>query len=119
MATKSIWSILDAILQPAVDAYGRLRGVEPVDGKCPEGYQMVAGKCQLIKCPTGYEMTANGCALVGSGGGGIGATAPCPSGYKQKANGACVKKSSTTLIIGGVLIVGTITFFAIKKLKKS
>lgn len=92
---KSIWNVLDAILQPAVQIYTDIRGVKTDGGGLPNGQ------------PNG-------------GGLPVPPPSPCDEGFIFK-NGKCVKQTqrlSPIIIAGFVLAVGAGGYFLWKKYKK-
>ena len=110
---KSIWDILDAVLQPAVDAYGNLR--------CNDGYTYNSALKRCIPdnsgTGTGGGTGGGSSILLGGGGTGTGGTGTggtgTGGGYTPPP-----KKFPVALVAGGVLVLGTVAFFVIKKMKK-
>ena len=113
---KSIWDVLDAVLQPAVNAYDNLRGI------CPAGstYNTATKKCVPNATTNsgifGGLFPPTGTTGVGSGGTGTGTTIPALP-FEPVATATPAKKFPTALVVG-VLVLGTAGFFIIKKLKK-
>lgn len=94
---KSIWEILDAVLEPAVQVYTDIRGVKPPDGGSPDDGGWGSPDNDGERPPVPFK--------------------PCDEGYVLK-DGKCVKEKkggTTLLIIGGVLVLGAAGYFIWKK----
>jgi LPXTG-motif cell wall-anchored protein len=84
---KSIWDILDAVLEPAVQVYTGIRGTK-VDGTDDEQPMPLP----FQKCDEGFVLKDGKCVKETKGGSG-----------------------TTLIVIGGVLVLGAAGYFLYKK----
>lgn len=101
-------NVLDAVLQPAVDVYNKLRGNAPTGSG-------------TTNCPAGmiYDQDMKTCVSIDSTLGGS-TQINCPSGKVWSAtDNKCIDKKgvSPLIIVGGVLLLGVGTYFVVKKIK--
>ena len=101
--SKSIWDVLDAVLQPAVNAYDNLRGI------CPAGstYNTATKKC--VPNATTNSGIFGGLFPTGT----TGTTTEIAIPPEPVSTATPAKKFPTALVVG-VLVLGTAGFFIIK-----